>query len=220
MKSWRKTWWGISLIVVLTIILIFLVAISFYFFDLVKQNKYIIANQKFKTTNQTYQVSTQNNFWLGSVKPKITIIEFSDFACAFSKNSYSNIREISLKYQDKIKIIFKDYPLHEESTALAMAGRCAGEQGMFWIMHDKLFQNQGVKTNQQLIELSKQIGANVDKFIDCLTKQKYSQEIQKGFAEASKLNLTGTPTWFINGHKLEGDIPRDTFMQIVEELLK
>ncbi|MFH1233339.1 MAG: thioredoxin domain-containing protein [Patescibacteria group bacterium] len=219
-KRWHKTWWGIGLIVVLTIILVFLVAISFYFFDLVKQNKYDIANQKFKLIGQTYQVSTQNNFWLGASRPKVTIIEFSDFACLFCKNSYSNVREISLKYQDKVKIVFKDYPLHEESQLLAMAGRCAGEQGLFWLMHDKLFQNQGIKTNQQLIELSKQIGVDVNKFTDCLTKQKYLSEIQKNLAEAAKLNLTGTPIWFINGYKIEGDIPHDTFMQIVEEMLK
>ena len=219
-KSWHKTWWGISLIVILTIILIFLVAIGFYFFDLVKQNEYNIINQKFELTNQTYQISSQNNFWLGSAKPKITIIEFSDFACPYSKNSYSNIREIGLKYQDSVKIIFKDYPLHEESLSLAMAGRCAGDQGLFWVMHDKLFQNQGAKTNQQLIELSKQINADVNKFTDCLTKQKYLLEIQKDFAEGNKLNLTGTPTWFINGHKIEGDIPLDMFTQIIEGLLK
>jgi len=219
-KRWRKTWWGISLIVILTIILVFLIAISFYFFDLVKQNQYNIISQKFKLTDKTYQISTQNNFWLGASKPKITIIGFCDFACPFCKNSYPNIREISLEYHEKVKIVFKDYPLHEESLSLAMASRCAGEQGLFWLMHDKLFQNQGVKTNQQLIRLSKQIGADVDKFTDCLTKQKHLEEIQKDFNEGERLNLKGTPIWFINGHKIEGDIPHDTFIQIIKEMLK
>ncbi|MDO9399463.1 MAG: thioredoxin domain-containing protein [bacterium] len=219
-KSWHKTWWGISLIIFFTIFLIFSIAVSFYFFDLVKQNKYNIVNQKFKTTNKTYQISTQDNFWLGASEPKITIIEFADFACPFSKNSYPNIREISLKYKDQVKIVFKDYPIREESILLAMAGRCAGEQGLFWLMHDKLFQNQGIKTDQQLIALANQLGADINKFTDCLTKQKYLQKIQKDFEEGSSLNLAGTPVWFINGHKIDGDIPHDTFIQIIEEMLK
>lgn len=219
-KNWSKTWWGIGLIIILTVFLIFLIAIGFYSFDLIKQNKYNIINQKSKLINQKYQISTQDNFWIGSANPKITIIEFSDFACPFCKNSYPNVREISLKYKDQVKIVFKDYPLHEESLSLAMAGRCAGEQGLFWLMHDKLFQNQGVKTNQQLIELAKQIGADNNKFTDCLTKQTYLSNIQKDFAEGAKLNLSGTPTWFINGQKIEGDIPHDTFIQIIEKLLK
>ncbi|MBU0637149.1 MAG: thioredoxin domain-containing protein [Patescibacteria group bacterium] len=218
-NSWYKTWWGVGLIIILIIILIFLIAVGFYFFNLVKQNKNNLTNQKIRPTSQTYNVSTLDNFWLGTANPKITIIEFSDFACFFCKNSYYNVREINLKYKDKVKIIFKDYPLHEESTALAMAGRCAGEQGLFWLMHDKLFQNQGINTNQQLIELAKQIGADVNKFTDCLTKQKYLTNIQKDIAEGVKLNLTGTPTWFINGYKIEGDIPHDVFTQTLERLL-
>lgn len=211
-KNWSKTWWGVGLIFILSIFLIFLIAFGFYFFDLVKQNRYNIINPK-------NNISTQDNFWIGSANPKITIIEFSDFACPFSKNSYSNVREIGLKYKDQVKIIFKDYPLHEESLSLAMASRCAGEQGLFWLMHDKLFQNQGIKTNQQLIELAKQISADNNKFTDCLTKQTYLLNIQKDFAEGAKLNISGTPTWFINDQKIEGDIPHDVFIKIIENLL-
>ena len=87
-------------------------------------------------------------------------------------------------------------------------------------MHDKLFQNQGITTTDQLAELAKQIGADVNRFNNCYSQQKYLSQIQKDFTEGNKLELTGTPIWFINGYKVEGDIPYNTFIQIIEQLLK
>jgi protein-disulfide isomerase len=101
-----------------------------------------------------------------------------------------------------------------------MAARCAGEQGLFWVMHDKLFQNQGVTEIEGLVELANQVGADTNKFSSCMAKEKYLTEIQKDFSEGQSLGLTGTPIWFINGYKISGDIPHDTFIQIIENLLK
>ncbi len=219
-KSWYKKWWGIIVVLILSLFLILLIAFSFYFIALVKQEKAKINVSNTNLSGKITKINTDGNYWFGSAKPEITIVEFADFACPYCKNSYSNIREISVNYKNKVKFVFKDYPLYEQSFDLAMAGRCAGEQGLFWIMYDKLFQNQGAKETTELIELANQIGADVNKFDDCLSQKKYSTQIQKDFSEGEKLGLTGTPIWFINGYKIEGDIPHDIFIQIIEELLK
>ncbi len=218
-KSWYKKWWGIIIVLILALFLTLLVALSFYFINLVKQEKAKIDASNVNLTGNTVAINTDNNYWLGSANPEVTIVEFVDFACPYCKNSYSNIREISVNYKDKVKIIFKDYPLFEQSLDLAMTARCAGEQGLFRLMHDKLFQNQGVTETADLIELANQIGADVDKFSSCLTQKKYLTQIQKDFSAGESLGLTGTPIWFINGYKVEGDIPHDTFIQIIEGLI-
>jgi len=219
-KPWYKKWWGIIIILILSLFLVLLVALSFYFVNLVKQEKAKINASNVNLTGNTVEINTDNNYWLGSANPEITIIEFVDFACPYCKNSYSNIREISVKYKNKVKIIFKDYPLYDQSVNLAMAARCAGEQGLFWVMHDKLFQNQGITEIEDLIEMANQIGADIDKFSSCLSTKKHLIPIQKDFSEGQTLDLTGTPIWFINGYKVEGDIPHDIFIQIIEGLLK
>jgi len=160
------------------------------------------------------------NYWIGASNPKITIVEFVDFSCPLCKNSFTKIREISLKYKKDVKIIFRDYPMYEHSLDLAMAARCAGEQGLFWLMHDKLFQNQGMYEKNQLSELANQIGADVNKFNNCFTNKKYLSDIKNDFTDAEKLEVAGTPTWFINGAKVAGDIPYGLFVEIVEELIK
>jgi protein-disulfide isomerase len=127
---------------------------------------------------------------------------------------------VGLRYSDKVKHIYRDFPaLGENSVNLALAARCAGEQGLFWPMHDKLFQNQGVSTPKELLELANQIGADTVKYELCYSQKKYLNLIQKDFLDGETLGVNGTPTWFINGQKIEGDIPLNIFTQIIEELI-
>ena len=110
-------------------------------------------------------------------------------------------------------------PLQEKSIDLAMAGECAGEQGLFWPMHDKLFQNQGLSEYKDLANLASQIGVNLTEFDDCYKNVKYTQQILKDYSDGQGLGVTGTPTWFINGQRLKGDIPFETWDKIIKNLL-
>ena len=204
-----------------------MIASGFYIADEVKRikNSGLGSQQKlFNSIEYTKEIQKavegENNYWTGAANPKITIVEFADFSCGYCKNSFTKIREISLKYKKDVKIIFRDYPAYEHSLDLAMAARCAGEQGLFWLMHDKLFQNQGISEQEQLSALANQIGADVSRFNNCFANKKYLPNIQKDFADAEKLEITGTPTWFINGQKIAGDIPYELFMEIVEEFIR
>ncbi len=217
-KPWLKTWWGKLIAVVLTIILIFIVATGFYVYNAVKAAK---KPAGLKLSGQQYNAAAGDYYWTGSDKAKITIVEFGDFACPVCELSFPTIREISLKYKNDVKFIWRDYPVVAEYSALlALAARCAGEQGLFWPMHDKLFQNQGVSTAVELTALANQAGADTARFNDCLTKQKYLPQIQKDFADGQTFGNTGTPTWFINGYRIAGDIPYDIFVKIIGELKK
>lgn len=219
-KSWYKKWWGIIIIIIFTFVLIILVAIAFYFYDLVKNAQAELSQQKIKLSGERYDAENKESYWIGSAKPLVTIVEFADFACPYSKNSFPKIRDISLKYKNQIKFIYRDYPLLSgASPLLALSAHCAGEQGLFWLMHDKLFENQGVTNITQLAELANQIGANITKFNSCIAEEKYLPKIQKDVAAAQLLGISGTPAWFINGYKLEGDIPYNMFIQIIESLL-
>ena len=215
-KPWHKRWWGVAAIIFLLIILIFLVAAGFYVYNNVKAAK---KQTGIKLSGQQYNAAAGDHYWLGSAKAPITIVEFGDFACPVCEQAFPTIREISLKYKNDIKYIWRDYPVVQDYSALlALAGRCAGEQGLFWPLHDKLFQNQGVSTAGQLTALAGQIGADLNRFNNCLDKQKYLPQIQKDLADGQAFGNSGTPTYFINGYKIPGDIPYEIFVQIIEEL--
>lgn len=220
-KPWYKTWPGISIVAFLILISALLAASAFYFYSSYRTAQSSIKQNAFKLTGQTYPAAQGKHYWLGSAKPKITIVEFGDFACHHTAREFPIVRELGLKYKDDVRVVWRDYPLvAEHSILLALAARCAGEQGLFWPMYDKLFQNQGVYQAEQLIALAKQIGADTARFSDCAREQKYLKEIKQDITDGQAFGINGTPTFFINGYKVEGEIPYDVFEKIIEELKK
>lgn len=220
-KTWYRKWWGVLIVIVLAIILFFLAASAAYFLGEIKNAKLKLNQTGPELTGQQYEAAKSDGYWLGSANAKITIVEFGDFACPVCLQSFPTIREIGLKYKNDIKFIWRDYPVVSDySASLALAGRCAGEQGLFWPMHDKLFQNQGVSQVNELTALANQVGADLTKFKLCLSQQKYLPQIKKDLTDGQSFGITGTPTYFINGYKVEGDIPYDMFIKIIEQLKK
>jgi protein-disulfide isomerase len=215
-KSKKKLFVGLSIAV------IFVVSAGIAYFT----NPPKIPNDKtseLANINQqkTYNIPIDGNFSFGAENPKITIIEFADFNCPYCKNSYSTIRQIGYKYKDQVKIIFKDYPIIQESSAdIALAARCAGEQGLFWGMHDKLFAYQGQFELTDLPKLATEIGADNKKFNTCVSNKKYLNEINKDLLLGQEMNLNGTPKFFVNGYLLPGgDLPIEAWDQIIQFFL-
>ncbi len=220
-KPWIKTWKGVLAIIFSAIILFFISASIFYFISEIKNAQTKLKESETKLSGQTYNASEGEHYWTGSENAKITIVEFGDFACSACAQSFKTSREISLKYKNEVRFIWRDYPIMQEySTDLALAGRCAGEQGLFWQMHDKLFQNQGANTADQIMALAGQIGADAAKFKNCLDQKKYLPQIQKDLSDGQSFGNAGTPTYFINGYKISGDIPYDVFVKIIEDMKK
>ncbi len=223
-KRWYKKKWGILFIALFTIALIFLIAFVFLVLNVIKKSNQgqLVPNPTSGGTEISKIITGPgDNFSIGATNPKITIVEFSDFSCPYCKNSFPVIRELSRKYKKNVKIIFRDYPIiTEQSGDLAMAGRCAGEQGLFWPMHDKLFINQGVAERKEIINLAMQVGTDVERFTKCFDSKKYLSKIQKDFSDGQELGITGTPTWFINGHKVKGSLPLSAFEEIINKTIK
>lgn len=184
--------------------------------------------RKFKSdqslaSSQNYEgralIEGNGNYWTGAKEPKITIVEFADFSCPKCKNSYFTLKQVMEKYGGSVRLVHRDYPvIADYSMDLAHAARCAGEQGLFWQMHGKLYENQPVSDLETVRKLVEQIGVNMIKFDDCTEKSRFVNAIEKNYSDATTLGIAGTPTWFINGHKIEGDLPLSTFQEIIEEL--
>jgi len=168
-------------------------------------------------------IEGQNMQSFGAANPQLTIVEFADFACPFCKASFPAIRQTAIEHQDKIKVIFRDWPGHQYSVALANGAYCAGEQEKFWEMHDKLYQHQSDtfgSSKNDLAGLASELGIYNEQFRSCFDTQKYLPLIQKNFADSQTLQVRGTPTWFFNGKKVEGALTSDDLAKVIDAYLK
>ncbi len=139
----------------------------------------------------------------GDKNAKVTLVEFSEFQCPFcGRHVRDTFPQLDKEYiqTGKVKYVFRDLPLesiHKNAFKASEAAHCAGEQGKFWEMHDRLFANQNSLEPAMLTGHAQAIGVDAKKFQACLDSGKYAAEIRKGIAEATKYGITGTPTTVI-----------------------
>ncbi|MDA1038527.1 MAG: thioredoxin domain-containing protein, partial [bacterium] len=98
---------------------------------------------------------------LGSEDAVLTIVEFADFGCPYSREASFSIRALATTYGDKIKYVYRDFPIveiHPEAQMAAEAGGCAEEQNKFWAFHDVLYQNQDDLSRQALRDHARSVG--------------------------------------------------------------
>ncbi len=133
----------------------------------------------------------------------------------------------------KVKYVVLDFPLesiHKNAFKAAEAARCAGDQGKFWEMHDRLFANQQALAPNNLPQHAQALGLDVPTFQQCLDGGKYAAEIRKDLAEGQKAGVTGTPGFFLgmtspNDSKvktlkvLKGAQPYASFKEAIDSLL-
>jgi protein-disulfide isomerase len=157
----------------------------------------------------------------GPTSAPVTIVEFSDFQCPFCSRAEPVVDEVMKKYGDKVRLVFRDYPLsfHPNAEVAAMGAECAEEQGKYWEMHKAMFANQQKLAAADLVETAGGIGIDKDKFKSCLDSGKYRTEVQKDFQDGQKAGVTGTPTFFINGIMIVGARNVDSFSEIIDREL-
>jgi protein-disulfide isomerase len=170
-----------------------------------------------------FDVKVGDSPFMGGKDAKVTIIAYSDYQCPFSKKGSEIIKELGDAYGDKVKIVHKDFPLpfHSKAKVLAEGALCANEQNNknFWKFYYKIFQDQTIGSEEQLKNISKEIGLDDDKFSKCLGSRKYSTRIDDEVNEAIKLGVKSTPTFFINGKIINGAHNIELFKTLIDEEL-
>jgi protein-disulfide isomerase len=155
----------------------------------------------------------------GGANAKVTIVEFSDFECPFCGRAYLVDKEIEAAYGNRIKSVFKHFPLsnlHPQAQKAAEASECAAAQGRFWEMHDVLFQNQNALDIASLKKYAQNLQLNSLQFDACLDRGETAPAIAKDYQEGGLLGVEGTPTYFINGKMYVGYLSAERLKQIID----
>jgi protein-disulfide isomerase len=157
----------------------------------------------------------------GPTDAPVTIIEFSDYQCPFCARVNPTLDRIRQTYPDKVRIVFKDFPLpnHTEAPKASEAAYCAGEQGKYWEMHDRMFANQQALHVPSLRQHAAAIGLKVEAFNECLDSGKHAARIKENVQAGEALGISSTPTLYVNGRPVIGAQSFDYFKIVIDEEL-
>jgi protein-disulfide isomerase len=157
----------------------------------------------------------------GPKNAPITIVAYSDFECPFCGRVLPTLKQIEDEYKGKVRVAFKNQPLpfHANAKPAAAAALAANEQGKFWEYHDKLFANQRALDRASLEKYAQELGLNMGQFKAALDSGKYDAQVAADMAEATRVGVNGTPTFFINGRSLVGAQPVEAFKRVIDEEL-
>tara|TARA_Y100000034_G_scaffold67371_1_gene81273 strand:- start:7854 stop:8927 length:1074 start_codon:yes stop_codon:yes gene_type:complete len=160
----------------------------------------------------------------GDANAPVTIVEFSDYQCPFCAKFYTETFGLLEKnYIDtgKVKLVFMDFPLdfHPEAQPAAEAARCVreqkGDEG-YYEMHDKLFENQGLLSEENYKKWARELGVDGAEFDSCLDSGKFVADVQADLTYGQQLGVSGTPGFFVNGQLVSGAQPYSVFEQLIE----
>ncbi len=208
-----------------------------------KDNKSLLRVARMDLTQDPY-LSTMSKIDLngrpvrGNKDAKVTIVNYDDFECPFCARMHETLTQDILKtYGDKVRIIYKDYPLieiHPWAKHAANNANCLAAQSSdaFWSFADYMHANQRQISSQSKslaeqeanidrITLEQAAKANISKdTVQACIKAQPGKQLQASIDEADKLGVSATPTLFINGYKLEGAVPAEELHAAIDNALR
>jgi len=181
--------------------------------------------QPSKADTSRVDVSIDDDTIKGSKDSPVTVIVFSDYQCPYCEKFFTDTLPLIEKNYintGKVRFVYRDFPLdfHQYAKKAAEASECADSQGKFWEYHNKLFENQNSLDIVSLKQYAKDLSLDETKFNDCLDSGKMTAEVQKDIEDGMTNDISGTPTFFINGIKLVGAQPYSVFQQVIDTEIK
>ena len=143
----------------------------------------------------------------------LTLVEYADYQCPYCGEAHPVIKRLQKSLGKKLRFVFRNFPLtraHPYALLAAQAAEAAGLQGKFWEMHDLIFENQEQLQPEALPAWAHKIGLDVNQFAKAVSERKVTIRIEEDYASGQESGVDGTPSFFINGTRYEGEDDYDS----------
>lgn len=169
---------------------------------------------------------------IGSPNAPVTIVKFGDFQCPACKMGAQILHGVLSQYPTQVRLVLRNYPLdpacnrsmqnggHPFACEAARVARCAFRQGKYEAVYEALFENQASFAKGVPEKLAVAAGLNQTALTQCLADPSINLIIEQDIEEANALGIQATPTFFINGRKVDGILPLEVWGKIIDYLLK
>jgi protein-disulfide isomerase len=155
----------------------------------------------------------------GKENAPVTLLEYGDFECPFCMRAYPILKEVEGLEGDRLKVVFRNFPLsevHSHALKAAYAAEAAGKQGKFWQMHDLLFENQERLEDEDLLGYAKILDLDLSLFEKAMTSELTAKKVNEDFLSGAESGVNGTPTFYINGIRFDGPSEVDSLREAIE----
>jgi protein-disulfide isomerase len=166
------------------------------------------------------KVEVANSLTYGPKTAKVTLVEFADYECPYCQKVAPDMKKLMADLGDKVTFEYRDFPLpmHARAEKAAEAARCANKQNKFWDFHDEIFHSKELDVDQ-LKAQARALKLDAAEFDKCLDTGEEAAAVEKDKKEGIRLGISGTPSFFINGHYLSGALDYAALRQVVEQQL-
>lgn len=155
--------------------------------------------------NRVVKIPLEGSPTRGKADAPVALVEFSDYQCPFCARAEPLVEEALEKFPDKLKLVFKQFPLttiHPQAMPASKAALAAGKQGKYWEMHKKLFENNRALGPDDLKKYAQELGLDVAKWEADMNSKEIQDQINEEMAQARAAGVRGTPTLFVGGRQL------------------
>ena len=138
----------------------------------------------------------------GDANAPVTFVEFSDFTCPFCQKVHAPLASFVEARAARVKLLYKPFPIegHPGAVDAAQAGEWARAKGIFWPMHDAMFENPAAAHSvSDLADLARGVGGDPADLRAALEEKTFLQRVRESQSEARQAGIRGTPTLFLNG---------------------
>lgn len=212
-------------LIILSVSLIFLIFLAFLFIKSVQiEQKQNISS----SISQAVDPVSDSDWVKGDREARITLIEYSDLQCPACRAYYPVVNKLTDEFGQSVLFSYRHFPLrqiHFNSQLASQAAEAAGVQGKFWEMHDLLFERQDKWVNEKdpkalFEEYAKELGLNIDQFKNDLQSNEVENQVEKDYQSGVKAGVNATPTFFLNGIKLQNPATLEEFRDIIQKQIE
>lgn len=170
---------------------------------------------------------TSSDWIKGNATSTVTVVEYSDFQCPACAAYFPLVKRIVLENINNIRFVYRHFPLSQHQNALpaSYASEAAGKQGKFWEMYDLIFTNHDIWENSTtsreiFTEYAQKLGLDMNKYSIDVDSKEIKDKIDLDMNGGLKAKIDSTPSFYINGNKIQNPQSYEEFKKLIDEAIK
>ena len=180
--------------------------------------------EKYQAPKLEIPVTPERDHVEGAVGAALTLVEYGDYQCPFCGAAYPEVKKVQKELGSELRFVFRNFPLtnmHEHAMNAAETAEAASAQGKFWPMHDFLYEHQATLGDTSVaLGYAKKLGLDTQRFEREIAQHMYQKRVKDDFMGGVRSGVNGTPTFYVNGVRHDGDAVAKALVEALNQTKK